>query len=283
MTVLHAGGLTTTCLDVGEPGVREAVVFLHGAPGCAAEWQPLLARIGALGRAVAVDLPGFGSCRTPPGFDHHAAGGYLAFLDAAFAELGLDRVHLVCHGFGAAWGLAWAAYRPRRLGSLTTISAPPPPEHRPHPWARAWRIPLAGEIVQLATTRHTLRWALRRASPGANASGFADRLFADYDRHTRRTVLSVYRADRDPAMFDTAVAAHVPGLALYGARDPWLPHGFTRAETAARPHCHVEVLPELGHWPHADAPGTVAEQLVLFLRRHIRPTPDDVPAGSGYR
>ena len=71
-------------------------------------------------RALAFDLPDFGETIAPAGFEH-TVPGYAAFVDAALAALGVERVHLVLHDFGGPIGLAWAAANAERLDALTLI------------------------------------------------------------------------------------------------------------------------------------------------------------------
>ncbi len=65
---LRVGEITTPLREAGPAGADEAVVFVHGNPGSSADWEPLMAAIGAHRRAVAWDAPGFGRARAPAGF-----------------------------------------------------------------------------------------------------------------------------------------------------------------------------------------------------------------------
>ncbi|MEV6278613.1 alpha/beta hydrolase [Nocardia sp. NPDC051832] len=269
----RAAGVTSTLLQSGDTAATEAVVFLHGNPGNAADWLQLLPQVGEFARAIAFDLPGFGAARTYPGFDHRVEGDYRAFLVAAIEELGLERVHLVGHDFGVPWGLAWAAARPERVASLTLIDAGALPGYRWHAYARIWQTPVLGELTQAMTNRPGMRWLLRRANPRLPRE-FIDHMYASYDRHTRRTVLELYRAARDPAamLAESAFALprHIPVLILWGAADPWLPAHYAHSQSEIWPEADIQLLPGLGHWPFADDPEAVAGRLVPFLRRHTR-------------
>ncbi len=82
-------------LEAGPPG-EEAVVFVHGNPGSSRDWEDLAARAGQSGRAVALDVPGFGQADEPDTFDY-TVRGYARHLGGCLAELGISRVHLVMH------------------------------------------------------------------------------------------------------------------------------------------------------------------------------------------
>lgn len=266
---LRVAQVTSTLLQSGDPTADEAVVFLHGTPGNAADWLSLLPRVGEFARAIAFDLPGYGAARTFPGFDHRVEGDYRAFLIAAIETLGLRRVHLVGHDFGVPWGLAWAAARPERVASITLINAGALPGYRWHAYARIWQTPILGEFTQAVTNRTGMRWLLRRANPRLPRD-FIDHMYAGYDRHTRRTVLELYRAARDPAAMLAAsmlaIPREVPALILWGADDPWVPAHFAHTQSEVWPAADIQILPGLGHWPFADDPDAVAAHLVPFLR-----------------
>ena len=66
---------------------REAVVFVHGNPGSSADWEPLIAAVGARRRAVAWDAPGFGRARAPAGFAQ-TVDAHAAFIGAGARALG---------------------------------------------------------------------------------------------------------------------------------------------------------------------------------------------------
>ncbi|MBH0777207.1 alpha/beta fold hydrolase [Nocardia bovistercoris] len=271
-TRLRAHGVTGTLLQAGDPAATEAVVFLHGSPGNAGDWSDFLGPTGEFARAVAFDMPGFGDARTFAGFDHRVEGDYRDFLIHAMDELGLARVHLVGHDFGVPWGLAWAAARPERLASLTLINAGAMQDYRWHMYARVWQTPLLGELTQRISNRRGMRILLRRANPRLPVD-FIDRMYDKYDAHTRATVLSLYRAARDPeAMLTESLATlptTIPTLVLWGGDDPWLPARHAELQSMIWPDSRIEVLPGLGHWCFADDPRAVADLLLPFLRAQV--------------
>jgi pimeloyl-ACP methyl ester carboxylesterase len=109
--ILSVAGTQAPMIEAGPAGAREAVVFVHGNPGSSSDWTALVDAAGTVGRAVAVDMPGFGKAHVPPGFAGDVAA-YAGFIEAARAELGIDRVHLVLHDFGGPFGLFWGLHTP---------------------------------------------------------------------------------------------------------------------------------------------------------------------------
>ena len=56
--VVRVGGIRNPYLHAGSADAEEAIVFVHGNPGPAADWRRLIACTGAFARAVPPDLPG---------------------------------------------------------------------------------------------------------------------------------------------------------------------------------------------------------------------------------
>src|SRR6266480_3829377 len=98
---------TEILLREAEPRTASPVLYLHGVPTSGSDWLPFLERTGGL----APDLPGFGRSGKSAAFDS-SIGGYERFLEALVDELGLTRVSLVVHDWGAV-GLALAQERPQ--------------------------------------------------------------------------------------------------------------------------------------------------------------------------
>lgn len=268
--VVAVAGVRSLTLEAGPVGAAEAVVFVHGNPGSGRDWEELLGRVGGFGRAVALDMPGFGRADKPAGFDSTVAG-YARHLDGALDELGVERAWLVLHDFGGPWGLAWAAADPDRFAGAVLINTGVLLGYRWNAAARVWRTPLLGELAQAATTRAGFRWAMARANPKGLPAPFVDQMYDDYDRGTRRAVLRLYRATGAPGRGAEALAAALrplgrPVLVVWGAKDPFIPVVQAERQREVFPGAEVVVLPESGHWPFADDPEGVAAVVVPFLR-----------------
>jgi pimeloyl-ACP methyl ester carboxylesterase len=280
---VEVGGTRTRLRTAGPQEARDAVVFVHGNPGSADDWDALVDAAGAAGvRAVAFDLPDFGSTPAPPGFVHDVAG-YAAFVDAVLAALGVERVHLVAHDFGGPIGLAWAAGRPDRLLSAVLIDTGMLPGYRWHTLARVWRTPVLGEIFQATATRRAFRWLVGRGEPRGLPRAFLDTMYDHYDRATRRAVLKLYRATSDPGAGAAELAAllaprDLPALVIWGEHDAYLPWSYAARQRDLFPSAEVHVLAASGHWPFADAPETVERLLVEHLERAAGATPAPPPA-----
>jgi pimeloyl-ACP methyl ester carboxylesterase len=264
-------GVRSPVVDRGGPS-DEAVVFVHGNPGSAWDWEHLVGEVSAFARAIALDMPGFGTADKPGDFPYTVRGG-AQHLGGALDALGVRRAHLVLHDFGGAWGLAWAASSPRRLASVTLINTGLLLGYRWHRIARIWRTPVLGELLMLAITRRAFVRALTSAKPRGLPRPFVERMYAHYDRHTRRAILRLYRAT-DPSRSAGTLAAALraidpPALVIWGQHDPYLPLALAFRQREVLPRAEVLVLEQSGHWPFIDAEAEVTEALVKFLRRHL--------------
>jgi pimeloyl-ACP methyl ester carboxylesterase len=269
---LLVGGTRTRLVQAGPAEASEAVVFVHGNPGSADDWERLVGAAGRAGkRAVAFDLPDFGETVAPQGFEHDVPG-YASFVDAALRELGIERVHLVVHDFGGPIGLAWAAMHPDALAGITLIDIGILPGYRWHSLARIWRTPVLGEVFQATATRSAFRFLLNRNEPRGLPRDFVERMFDHYDRRTRKAVLALYRATDDPGamaqpLIELFAGRDLPALVIWGEHDAYLPSSYAAKQREAFPAADVHVLAASGHWPFADAPETVERLLTEFLAR----------------
>ncbi|HYM59092.1 MAG TPA: alpha/beta fold hydrolase [Solirubrobacteraceae bacterium] len=226
------------------PGVDPPVLWLHGVPQSSEMWTAFLARAGG----VAVDLPGFGRSGKPAGFDY-SIDGYTRFLEAFLDHLGLARVRLAMHDWGAV-GLAFAQAHPERVERLAAIDVVPfLTGYRWHPVARLLRAPVAGELAMGFTGRGLLRRATRLPDRAV------DEVMAHFDHGTQRAILKLYRS-APPAALAAAGAqlgrVRAPALVVWGERDPFIPARFAVALGAALGSARVERLADAGHWPWLD-------------------------------
>jgi pimeloyl-ACP methyl ester carboxylesterase len=276
-TRLHLAGAAPRAIVGGAPDADEAVVFVHGNPGSADDWERYVGAVAGLARAVALDLPDFGETAAPDGFEHTPAG-YAAWLGAALDELGIRQAHLVLHDFGGPIGLAWATSHPDRVASVTLIDTGVLPGYRWHRMARIWRTPVLGELFQATTSRAAFRVVINRSEPRGLPRAFVDQMYDHYDRRTRRAVLRLYRATNDPSgmsagVIDVFRSREVPALVIWGEHDAYLPNAFAARQREAFPSAEVRVLAGSGHWPFVDAADTVEGLLVGFLTRATRQAP----------
>lgn len=232
------------------------VLYVHGVPDAGRVWTPFLERTGG----VALDLPGFGRSGKRGDFPYDI-DGYATFLGRFVDHVGLERVRLVCHDWGAV-ALAWAMREPERVERLVAIDVVPfLPGYRWHPVARLWRTPVLGEAAMGATTRLALRVV------SGLGKQWARETMADFDPGTQRAILRLYRS-ADPDVLaragDGLGRVGAPALVLWGGRDRYLPQRFGEELAARLPAAKSEIVSEAGHWPWLDDPAVI-DRVAAFL------------------
>jgi pimeloyl-ACP methyl ester carboxylesterase len=257
-------GLPVFWRSAPAPGGGAVPLYLHGVPNNSDDWLGFLAR----GGGVAPDLPGFGRTGKPGSLSYTIAE-YDRFIERFLDELGIERVALAVHDWGAV-GLAFAQRLPERVARVAVINAVPfLPGYRWHRTARIWRTRGLGELAMGTTNRFTLRLASREsnATPGPMSEEFLASVLDHFDQGTQRAILRLYRSSppevlaRSGAQLDRL---QVPALVAWGMKDPYIPARFARDYADALPDAELLELPDAGHWPWLDRPDLV-ERLVDFL------------------
>jgi pimeloyl-ACP methyl ester carboxylesterase len=234
------------------------VLYLHGVPNSGELWLPFLEHTGG----IAPDLPGYGRSGKSAAFDY-SIPGYAAWLRAFVDHLGLDRLSMVVHDWGAV-GLALAQEAPDLIERLVLIDAVPLlPGYRWHPIARVWRTPVLGELLMGATTRTTARLLIRRMGGVSREAidAWLDSVLAHFDHGTQRAILRLYRSAPPDVLTEAGErlgAIGAPALVVWGEREPFIGVPFAHAYAdALGGDAQVEVVERAGHWPWLDQPGTV--------------------------
>lgn len=232
------------------PSETEAVLLLHGQPGGARDWQPVLAAVAGRIRAVAPHRPGWDGCSAAGGIEINGRAA-LAALDAA----GIKRATVVGHSFGGGVAAWIAVHHPARVQRLI-LAAPAANTAALYTLDRVLALPLIGDVLGAATLAGT---GLVLSLPPIRRT-IAERVRIDpaYIGSVARTVFrpSVWRA------FETEQRAMVrelpdlerelhriraPTVILAGTLDRVVPPAATRALTVQIPHARRVLLGRAGH------------------------------------
>lgn len=269
---LTVNGVRAPFLESGDTASTSAVVFLHGNPGSSGDFRRLVEQIGTFSRVLAIDMPGFGQADKPADFAYDVPG-YVAFLDNALQQLGVHRTQLVMHDFGGGWGLGWAAQHPQQVSSLTLINTGVTLGYRWHRAARLWQTPIVGEIVMASTNRGNFTAGLNAGQKNNLPPEFIDEMYNNFDKETRRAVLKLYRAHKQPATMSSALIGALkqfsaPVLVVWGKYDPYLPIEMAERQAEVFADIRYAWFENAAHWPFIDDPDGVAGVLLPFLRQH---------------
>lgn len=241
-----------------EDDARTPILYLHGVPDSARTWEPFLARTGG----IALDLPGFGESGKPAHFDYSIAG-YGDFLEAFVDHLGLDRLELVMHDWGAV-GFELAQRRPAAVERLVAIDVVPfVPGYRWHQTARIWRTPVVGELFMGSSTKWaTRRWMrVQKALRPEDVDAFVEETWRFFDHGTQRAILKLYRSSPPDVLARAGERlgdVKAPALVLWGEQDRFLPHELAhRLADALGGPARVELVPDAIHWIWRERPNVV--------------------------
>jgi pimeloyl-ACP methyl ester carboxylesterase len=247
------------------PATGVSPLYLHGVPTSSDDFAPFLERAGG----IAPDLIGFGRSAKAGHLDY-SIEGHADFIERLLAFLGVDRVKLVAHDWGAGGGLVFAQRHPEQVERIVLVNALPLlPQFRWSRPARLWRMPLIGELAMGSTTRWLLARTLRRGSVRKDAwsRDSVDRIWGQFDQGTQRAILRLHRGVEVDGLAQAGqglTSLRTPALVLWGDKDPWLSSELADVYAGHLPAAQLEHYPDAGHWPWLDRPDVV-ERVAGFL------------------
>lgn len=119
-------------MHIAEKGSSEdpVILFLHGFPDLWYTWRHQITTFASLGyRAVAPDLRGYGDTEAPASITsyscHHIVGDIVALIQS----LGVDRVYVVAHDWGAFLAWYFCIFRPDLVKAYVCLTVPFRPRH----------------------------------------------------------------------------------------------------------------------------------------------------------
>jgi pimeloyl-ACP methyl ester carboxylesterase len=265
---VEANGVRFHVTEAG-PLDGRPVLALHGWPQHHWEYRDLLADPPPGLRIIAPDLPGYGWSGPAPHkwAKQDVATDVLALLDA----LGLDRVLLVAHDWGAAAGWLMVLQAPERFDGYLAMNINHPWQSPrvalPHLWRLAYQLPLAtfGDAFQRRTRLVHFFLKVGSDMDPADARVFADRfrdpVCARAGRDTYRTFLlrELPAAARQPERR----RATVPVRVLFGVRDMVVRPSMVSPETANADDYTLETV-DASHFVVDERPDVVRRKLIAL-------------------
>jgi pimeloyl-ACP methyl ester carboxylesterase len=262
-----------------EAGAGDDVVLcLHGWPQHWYEWRNLMPALADRYRVIALDQRGFGWSEAPAkGYEkENLADDVLAVLD----ELGLERVKLVGHDWGAWIGFLLCLREPERFQRYLALNILPPwtsmRAMAPHLW-RFWyqwlilspgigyRLHRSGKFVPKVLAGGSVR---REVWDDATLHAFSD-TFMEPDR--AMAAVQMYRVfnlreARDIAKGRYAKARlQVPTKLLFGTGDAALNHNLLAGYEHHADDMQLEKVDNCGHFIADELPQLVAERAREFF------------------
>jgi pimeloyl-ACP methyl ester carboxylesterase len=269
---LDVDGFRVHAVEWGDGDAR--VLLVHGLGGHTISWEPVGREIAERLHATvtAVDLPGFGLTRVPPG-RRATLGTHGRLLRALLERSGPAAV--VGNSMGGALGVGLAARHPHLVQALVLVDpALPRPAVNPSQWRYMARlaptmVPQLGSLVLAARGRllgperlvdQTLELTLcepERLDPAlrkrlvdlATTRQFFPEAPAAYADSARALFWYLARGMRADEARVTA-----PTLIVHGDNDRLVPLAAARALAARRPQFTLDVIDNCGHVPQLEVP-----------------------------
>jgi pimeloyl-ACP methyl ester carboxylesterase len=254
-----------SAIDLGD---GPAAVLLHGQPGNAGDWCPVIAHLRDRMRVVAPDRPGYGrTAGRAAGFGGNA-DAVVALLDSADIESAV----VAGHSWATGVVLAMAIRFPRRVRALV-LAAPVAPDLPPgavdrllaHPLLGApatWLgFGLAGVGLALPPVRrlaHATVPALSADQVATTAAQWrADSAWRSFYAEQRALVTEL------PSLAPQLGSIDKPTTILYGTRDRVSPPAHARSLARALPHVRLISAGRAGHMLPQQRPELIAEAIAL--------------------
>lgn len=259
-------------------GTGVPVVLVHGQPGVAGDWRPVVDRLATITdpplRTLVPDRPGWGSSPdTPTGVKGNAD-----WLEQALSSLvGDEPVVVAGHSFGGGVAIRLALDHPERARALVLVS----PIGRDEALSRLDRVlahPQVGErIVRggLFAARRVARVVRRRFEQSERHAGAAqaalvlqlagEKPFSDASVHS---FLVEQRAlvNETPDLARALPSLRVPAVVLAGAGDRIVSAAASRALAASIPGAELVTIQGAGHLLPFEAPEVVAATIARYVR-----------------
>jgi esterase len=248
-----------------EAGAGPPIVLLHGLFGRAQNLGTLARRLARFMRVISIDLRNHGGSPHAPGMDYPTQA---ADLWETLTSLDAVPAALLGHSMGGKTAMAAALLAPEKVVRLVVADiAPVTYIHQNAGIAAALQsIPLRPGI-----TRAEADQVLREAVPDAAVRAFLLQSFLPGATPGWRIGLDHIVNDittlESWPRFPPGARYEGPTLFVSGARSDYVLPAHTEAIKQSFPAARFAIIPEAGHWLHADQPDAFGAVVEEFLRK----------------
>lgn len=271
-------------MHVAEAGHGDPVLLLHGFPQHWWEWRGVIPGLARHHHVIAPDLRGAGWTDAPPA--GYTRDRLLADVVALLDELGLDRVHMIAHDWGALVGFGLCLDHPDRVRSFVCLATPHPfIRFDPRLLAVLWRLwfqvvivtPFFGPLALRSGRQRFARFLLRGYTSPRHAWSEEDiEVFVTPLREVARARAgsALYRGFILPEAVRILTGAYrgarlrTPTLALYGADDPGVRPDLLGGFEDHADDMAVTVVDDASHFVADERPDVVVARALELFARH---------------
>ena len=262
----------------GRPlGTAPVLWMIHGIGDSSRTWEQVIPLLGEDHTIVAPDLLGHGDSDKPRA--DYSIGGFANGMRDLMMVLGVQQATVVGHSLGGGVAMQFAYQYPEHVERLVLVASGGLGSEV-NPVLRAASLPGAHAAIGLSTKgpvrAATLKVARALATVGVLERNDVEDVAVIWeglrDPSTRKAFLRTLRAVVDArgqavtSKDRLYLAADVPVLLVWGARDPMVPviHAAHAAELL--PLAKLAILPHAGHMPHRVSPASFADAVREFVR-----------------
>ena len=273
-TIIHGHRVAYRMAGSGPP-----IILIHGVTSSSENWKTVGPMLAQDYTVLAPDLVGHGKSAKPRG--DYSMGAFASGVRDLAVALDIGPATVVGHSLGGGVAMQFSYQFPERAVRLALIDTGGLGSSV-HGLLRAATLPgseivlplLAGQrVLKAGQTAGRLlgRFGLHL---GTDAAEMVRGHASLHDPETRLAFVHTLRASVDPrgqrvkATDRLYLAAELPLLILWGARDRIIPIGHGRRAHEMIPGSRFEVFESAGHFPHLDEPQRFVD--TLRLDRELR-------------
>jgi len=255
-TIALKSGVTVRYVEAG-PRDAPPLLLLHGLGDTKRSWSLILPELAKSHRVYAFDQRGHGASSAPRCCYALAnlAWDAIAFMDA----MKIERAAVVGHSMGSFVAQHLAAHHPERVQKLVLIGSS---DTTVGVETVEWLWEQAGTFDRGVSPEFVDVW---QSNPGPVEAEFIAHVkketFAIAPHVWRGVARTLMTEDQRPFVR----GIRQPTLILWGENDPAFPAANQQRLQEALPHATFKRYAKLGHNPHWETPGRVAEDIREFL------------------
>ena len=259
-------------IAVWEWGEGPPVMIVHGFPDHAWGLAPTARLLAAAGfRSICPALPGYWPSAPVP-YGDYGPGAVGADLLAVLDALELERVALVGHDWGAELGYPLVAAAPERFSAFVSLATPHPAGYAVRrsnftELGTAWYaifLAFAPGAAEVARQAPWLTALMHSWSPGLHRRDWPQVLALLEQPGVMEAICAYYRANLEapPARPVVPISTTI----IHGGQDGCISTlAYRDLERFFPAGLRLHFLPDVGHWPHLEAPETVIGHIVTAL------------------
>ncbi len=256
------------------------LLVLHGWPQHWFEWRKVLPALAEHHRVVLPDLRGLGWTDAPPsGYEkENLADDVLALLDT----LGMQRVRLLAHDWGAWTGFLLALRAPERIERYVALNMVPPWRGDRRSlratlaiWRLWYQVILASPLGPRVAANPSVMARFMRGD-NVHAATFSDADVAQFTAalqeparaHASKMIYRSFLLREVRGVLSgryDAIPLRVPTLLLFGEHDGAISTAQVRASQRAGDPLDVEFVPDSGHFLAEERPELVAARALAWF------------------